>query len=102
MNPPVPVLIWPPIAVPIPEQTLAIATTSIRWRDNGLDTGNYAVVISEFGYDRMFSQTRDIFANVPDLNTMVGITRHIDRMIKISGKITGLDYLDSPVALVWA
>jgi len=50
----------------------------------------------------MFSQTRDILANVPDLNMMVGITFHIDKMIKISGKITGLDYLDSPVALVWA
>jgi len=74
----------------------------IRWRDNGFDIGNYTVYVPEFGYDRMFSQTSDIFADVPDLNTLVGVIFHIDRMIKIWGKITGLDYLDRPVALVWA
>ena len=74
----------------------------IRWRDNGFDTGNYTVFVPEFGYDRLFSQTLDIFANVPDLNTMVGVIFHIDRMIKISGTVAGLDHWDSPVALVWA
>ena len=74
----------------------------IRWRDNGFDIGNYTVFVPEFGYDRLFSQTLDIYANVPDLNTMVGVIFHIDRMIKISGIITGLDDQDRPVALVWA
>ena len=32
---------------------------------------------------------------------MVGVIFHIDRMIKISGTVAGLDYQDRPVALVW-
>ncbi len=76
----------------------------IRWRDYGLDTGNYTVFIPEFGYieDRRFMQTLDIYANVPYLETMVGVVFHVERMIRVFGTVAGLDNNDRPVLLVWA
>jgi hypothetical protein len=75
-----------------------------RWRDYGLDTGNYTVYVPEFGYleDRRFMQTLDIYANVPYLETMVGVVFHVDRMVRVFGTVAGLDNNDRPVLLVWA
>ena len=77
---------------------------ALRWRDYGLDTGNYSVFVPEFGLDRMFLQNLSIFANVGDLNTMVGVIFHVERMVKIYGTISGEDSSTPPVIvpLVWA
>jgi hypothetical protein len=73
-----------------------------RWMDYGFDIGNYTVFVPEFGFDRMFMQNLNIYANVPDLNTMVGVVFHIERMVKIFGTISGEDQYGVPVPLVWA
>ena len=77
----------------------------LRWKDYGLDTGNYNVFVPEFGYDRKFMQDLDIYANVPDLNTMVGVVFHVERLVKIYGVISGYDWTglaDEIKPLVWA
>jgi len=76
-----------------------------RWKDYGFDTGNYTVFVPEFGFDRMFMQDLNIYANVPDLNTMVGVVFHIERMVKIYGTISGFDHTELAsgiMPLVWA
>jgi hypothetical protein len=61
----------------------------VRWRDYGLDVGNYSVHVPDFGYDRMFTQPLNVYANLPDLGYEVGVYYHMERMIKIYGLVTG-------------
>ena len=73
-------------------------------KDYGLDVGNYTVFIPDFGYDRRFSQTLVITANVPELGWEVGVYYTLERMIKIRGVI--VDVISEPrwgaIPLVWA
>ncbi|MEM2902543.1 MAG: hypothetical protein QXO32_07445 [Candidatus Bathyarchaeia archaeon] len=75
----------------------------VRWKDYGLDVGNYTVHIPDFGYDRMFTQTLEVYANLPDLGYEVGVYYHIERMIKIYGLVTGETNTHPPIIpLNWA
>lgn len=73
----------------------------VRWKDYGLDTGNYSVYIPEFGYDRHFEQEVDIYADLPWLMMETGVYFPVQRMIKIHGTITGLDHLNHVHVLSW-
>jgi hypothetical protein len=75
----------------------------VRWRDYGLDVGNYSVHVPDFGYDRMFTQTLNVYANLPDLGYEVGVYYHMERMIKIYGLVTGDTNTRPPIIpLDWA
>ena len=72
-----------------------------RWKDYGLDVGNYSVYIPEFGYDRHFMQETEVYADLPWLMMERGVYFPVQRMIKIYGTVTGLDYLDHVHVLSW-
>ncbi|MEM3678198.1 MAG: hypothetical protein QW176_08660 [Candidatus Bathyarchaeia archaeon] len=72
-----------------------------RWRDYGLDTGNYSVHVPEFGYDRHFMQEVEVYADLPWLMMERGVYFPVQRMIKIYGTVTGFDYLGHVHVLSW-
>ena len=73
-----------------------------RTKDYGLDSGEYGVFIPDFGYHRRFMQTATIQANIQELGWETEVFYNLDRMIKITGTITGFNKMRDPVHLVWA
>jgi len=76
----------------------------VRWKDNGLDVGNHSVYVPIFGYDRMFIQTLEVYANLLDLGYQVGVYFSMERMVKVFGLVTGDNHETPPtrIPLVWA
>ncbi len=75
-----------------------------RYRDYGLSAETYANYVPVFGYDRKFYQPRSIITSFSELGMEKGIDFRAERMIKISGVVTGETIIGVPpvVGLDWA
>ena len=79
-----------------------VDSAGYEWNDYGLDAGNYSVVIPEFGYHRRFQQQITVSADIPELGWEVGVFFTMERLIRITGVVTGYNKDHLPVLLIWA
>jgi hypothetical protein len=74
----------------------------VEWNDYGLDARTYSVIIPDFGYHRRFQQQMSVSADLPELGWEVGVFFTMERLIRITGVVTGYNKDRLPVLLVWA
>lgn len=79
-----------------------VSPDGARWRDYGLDVGNYSVYAPEFGFDWRYVQESSVYANLFDLGVTVGVHFAVARIGKIYGAIFGETYMGNYIPLVWA
>ena len=79
-----------------------VDSAGYEWNDYGLDAGNYSVIIPEFGYHRRFQQLITVSADLPELGWEVGVFFTMERLIRITGVVTGYNKDHLPVLLIWA
>jgi len=78
-----------------------VSPDGTRWRDYGLDIGNYNVYVPEFGLDWRYMQENPIYINIQDLGVTVGVHFPLYRLGKIYGVIKGETFYHNFISLVW-
>jgi hypothetical protein len=79
-----------------------VSPDGVKWKDYGLDVGNYSIHIPEFGFDWRYKQKAYVSVNIQDLGITVGVHFPLYRLGKIYGLIQGETFYNNFIPLIWA